>query len=169
MARPGSSRRRLAQTLSAAHAGGLLSTETFSHRLGLLLDQPLIEPRRLIGDLQFRRPHSRLATRLTSLAATAVDWLAGEPGSGGAPVLLALDWEGGQSELLIGRHLDCDVVLNDPTVSRQHARLVFRHERWVLQDLASTNGTQVNGARVGRCELRPGDQLLIGTARLRID
>jgi FHA domain-containing protein len=169
VARPGSSRRRLAQTLSAAHAGGLLSTETFSHRLGLLLDQPLIEPRRLIGDLQLRRPQSRLATRLTSLAATAIDWLAGEASGTGPPVLLALDWDGGESEMLIGRHLDCDVVLNDPSVSRRHARLVFRHERWVLQDLASTNGTLVNGVRVGRCELRPGDQLVVGTARLQID
>jgi FHA domain len=169
VARPGSSRRRLAQTLSSAHAGGLLSTETFAHRLGLLLDHPIVDPRRLIGDLQLRRPHSRLAARLTSLAATAVDWLAGEPGAAGPPVLLALDWDGGQSEMLIGRHLDCDVVLDDPTVSRRHARLVFRHEHWVLQDLASTNGTRVNGVRVGRCELRPGDQLAIGTARLRID
>lgn len=162
MARPGSSRRRLAQTLSAAHAGGLLSTQTFSHRLGLLLDHQVIDPRRLIGDLHLRRPGSRLS----ALAATTLAWLAGtrEP-----PILLALDWDGGQNELLVGRHLDCDVVLDDPTVSRRHARLVFRHERWVLQDLASTNGTRVNGRRVGRCELRPGDQLALGTARLRID
>jgi hypothetical protein len=148
--------------LSAAHAGGLLSTETFSHRLGLLLDHQVVEPRRLIGDLQLRRPHSRLS----ALAATALAWLTGpvEP-----PVLLALDWDGGQSELVIGRHLDCDVVLDDPTVSRMHARLVFRHERWVLQDLASTNGTHVNGVRVGRCELRPGDRVALGTARMRID
>ncbi|MGO9900236.1 MAG: FHA domain-containing protein [Solirubrobacteraceae bacterium] len=39
----------------------------------------------------------------------------------------------------------------------------------MLRDLASTNGTIVNGQRVGRCEPRPGDRVLIGNERLRID
>ncbi|MGO9750395.1 MAG: FHA domain-containing protein [Solirubrobacteraceae bacterium] len=71
--------------------------------------------------------------------------------------------------MLLGRHRGCDVVLSDLSVSRRHARLIFRDEKWVLQDLASTNGTVVNGRRVGRCELRPGDRVLIGEERLRID
>lgn len=71
---PGHSRRRIARTLSAAYAGGLLSEETFDHRI----DE-------------------------------------------------------------------------------------------VLQDLASMNGSFVNGARVGRCQLRPGDRLRIGDQELLID
>jgi pSer/pThr/pTyr-binding forkhead associated (FHA) protein len=35
-----------------------------------------------------------------------------------------------------------------------HARLAFRDVRWILRDLASTDGTLVNGTKVGRCELR---------------
>jgi pilus assembly protein CpaF len=85
------------------------------------------------------------------------------------PVLLALDWTGGQSELLVGRHHGCDVVLPSLAVSRRHARLVFRDGNWVLQDLDSTNGTTVNGVRVGRCEVRPGDLVELGDARLQID
>lgn len=84
-------------------------------------------------------------------------------------MLLALDWSGQQSDLLIGRHQACDVVLEAPSVSRRHARLVFRDHRWIVQDLHSTNGTVVNGTRVGRCELRPGDALLLGDERLTID
>jgi pSer/pThr/pTyr-binding forkhead associated (FHA) protein len=61
------------------------------------------------------------------------------------------------------------VVLVELSVSRLHARLVFRDGSWILQDLESTNGTIVNGVLVGRCALRPGDRLLLGKARLRID
>jgi pSer/pThr/pTyr-binding forkhead associated (FHA) protein len=83
--------------------------------------------------------------------------------------LLALDWTGVVPELLVGRSRRCDVVLDDPGVSRRHARLVFRDGSWVLQDLQSTNGTTVNGVQVGRCQLRPGDSLTLGTACLRVD
>jgi predicted component of type VI protein secretion system len=84
-------------------------------------------------------------------------------------VLLALDWTGGQESLLLGRHAECDVVLSDPSVSRRHARLFFRDGSWFLQDLGSTNGTVINGVSIGRCELRPGDRLIIGNERLEID
>jgi pSer/pThr/pTyr-binding forkhead associated (FHA) protein len=89
--------------------------------------------------------------------------------AGGSPVLLALDWSSGQSELIIGRHRGCDVVLSNLAVSRRHARLVFRDGNWVLQDLQSTNGTAVNGMTVGRCELRPGDHVVLGDQHLKID
>jgi two-component system, cell cycle response regulator len=84
-------------------------------------------------------------------------------------MLLALDWSGNQTDLLVGRDQACDVVLSDPQVSRRHARLFFRDGRWVLQDLQSTNGSTVNGVSVGRCELRPGDSLLLGGEWLLID
>jgi pSer/pThr/pTyr-binding forkhead associated (FHA) protein len=38
-----------------------------------------------------------------------------------------------------------------------------------LEDLNSTNGTTLNGRRVGRCELRPGDKLFVGYLELRVD
>jgi pilus assembly protein CpaF len=83
--------------------------------------------------------------------------------------LLALDWTAEPHELVIGRSSNCDVVITDPTVSRRHARLILREGRWILQDLASTNGSHLNGRRVGRCELRPGDELYLGDIGLRID
>jgi pilus assembly protein CpaF len=83
--------------------------------------------------------------------------------------LLALDWTGSRTELLIGRNSSCDIRIDDLSVSRQHARLVFRDGAWVLQDLQSTNGTLVNGTRVGRCRLRPGDRLVLGQQVLQVD
>jgi pSer/pThr/pTyr-binding forkhead associated (FHA) protein len=84
-------------------------------------------------------------------------------------VLLALDWTGDTDELFVGRHHSCDILLESPLVSRRHARLVFRDGSWIIQDLESTNGTCVNGARVGRCKLRPGDEVAFGSDRFRID
>ena len=148
--------------LATAYGEGLLSDKTFAHRLEQLLDDVLIDPRALIGDLRLRRDHPRraLPRRLLARLAALRDR---------RQLILALDWSGAQEQLLIGRHHDCDVVLASINVSRQHARLFFRDGRWILRDLESTNGTVVNGSRIGRCELRPGDELVIGSHRLRID
>jgi hypothetical protein len=166
---PGASRRRIARTLNAAYAGGLLSDDTFARRIEQVLKARLIDPRALVGDLNLRRSGRRegglragIRNALTLFAAGATTETAG-------PVLLALDWTGSQSELLVGRHHSCDVVLENLSVSRRHARLLFRDAKWIVQDLASTNGTIVNGTRIGRCELRPGDHLVLGNAYLTID
>ncbi|MGP0050138.1 MAG: FHA domain-containing protein [Solirubrobacteraceae bacterium] len=71
--------------------------------------------------------------------------------------------------MLVGRDDGCDVVLPNVAVSRRHARLLFRDGRWIIQDLDSTNGTAVNGRWVGRCELRPGDDILLGDEHLTVD
>lgn len=63
--------------------------------------------------------------------------------------------------VVIGRSPDCDVVLNNTSVSRQHAELLFDGE-WTLRDLGSRNGTGVNGVRViGERRLDGGDVLRI--------
>lgn len=163
----GASRKQIAHTLSAAYADGLLSRETLVYRLDQLFKRRLIDPVRLIGDLSTRGQRRRPAW-FARAAAMVTRWTRGE--SAAAPaVLLALDWSGGQGELILGRHHSCDVVLSDPSVSRRHARLVLRDGHWVLQDLESTNGTMINGVRVGRCALRPGDRLALGDEELRVD
>jgi hypothetical protein len=164
----GTSRGRLARTLNAAYAGGLLSEETFLRRIDELLDARVIEPARLVGDLNLRSPRGTWLTR-TSAAVTRALRMSPRAAIRTPPRLLALDWSGAESEMLIGRHASCDVVLDDLVVSRRHAQLRFRDGRWILQDLASTNGTLVNGVTVGRCELRPGDLVELGDARLTID
>ena len=169
MLEPGVRRQRLARTLNAAYAEGLLSERTLAHRLDALFAGELIDPARLVGDLTRRvsRPGigRGLVEAVTSgLRRTSVGATAQESG-----ILLALDWTGACDELLIGRHPECDVIVPDVTVSRQHARLIFRDGGWILQDLDSTNGTRLNGRYVGRCRLRPGDQLALGDQLLRVD
>jgi hypothetical protein len=53
-----------------------------------------------------------------------------------------------QGTNLIGRGSSCDIQLDDPTVSRQHARLVATEGQFLLQDLHSTSGTYVDGKQV---------------------
>jgi hypothetical protein len=57
----------------------------------------------------------------------------------------------------IGRGLDNDVILEDPRVSRKHAQLRLRYDRYVLYDIGSRGGTEVNGYPVTECALQAGD------------
>ena len=168
MLRPGASRQQLARTLNAAYGDGLLSENTLAHRLDVLFGSRLIDPARLVGDLAIRSPR-RYWTETAARAATIARKLRRGAVERDPEVLLALDWTGGHDELVIGRHPSCDVVLANSAVSRRHARLTFRDGTWVLQDLKSTNGTTLNDVRVGRCQLRPGDQLVIGGEHIRVD
>jgi len=61
----------------------------------------------------------------------------------------------------------CQVTLeDDPTVSGEHAAIVFEHGRFVLYDLASTNGTYLNGQRIQRQMLYDGDEIRLGSSVL---
>jgi pSer/pThr/pTyr-binding forkhead associated (FHA) protein len=57
----------------------------------------------------------------------------------------------------IGRALDNDVIIEDPRISRHHAQLRRRYGRYVLYDLGSTGGTQINGYPIEECVLHTGD------------
>ena len=70
----------------------------------------------------------------------------------------------------LGRSRQCDVVLDDPNVSRQHAEVRPRGGSWVLTDLGSTNGSLLNGRRIDGAEvLKPGDEIKLGTAIIAFD
>jgi hypothetical protein len=67
--------------------------------------------------------------------------------------------------LRIGRHIDNDLVIENPSVSRRHAQIRFRYDRFILQDLGSQAGIRVNGKQVTEHVLRDGDVItLSGTA-----
>lgn len=70
---------------------------------------------------------------------------------------------------VIGRSRDCDIVIADPNVSRRHAEIRLVGQDWIVSDLGSTNGVEVDGRRVGRHVLRDGDELMLGTARIRVE
>jgi hypothetical protein len=69
-----------------------------------------------------------------------------------------------QETFTIGRAMTNDLILQDSTVSRQHAVLRFLNNRWVIQDQNSTGGVYINGNRAKEKRLRDGDQIQIGSA-----
>jgi pSer/pThr/pTyr-binding forkhead associated (FHA) protein len=62
----------------------------------------------------------------------------------------------------IGRKKDNHIVITDQHVSRYHAQIRNIKGRFILLDLDSTVGTSVNGEKVKRCYLEPGDVISIG-------
>lgn len=76
----------------------------------------------------------------------------------------------GPAGVTLGRSRQCDVMLDDPNVSRTHAEVRPRGGSWVLSDLGSTNGSRLNGSRVKGSEvLKPGDEIELGTSRIKFE
>lgn len=75
------------------------------------------------------------------------------PANGEAPIPLV------KAKILIGRQADCDLRLPYPNVSSRHAELRFHQGWWILVDRRSSNGTKVNGDKIERKRLRPGDEI----------
>jgi len=69
---------------------------------------------------------------------------------------------------LLGRSNDCDITLGVAHFSRKHASLTVEEGGLVVQDLQSSNGTFVNGKRVERATLKPGDELNFDTLRFTV-
>ncbi|GAB6273330.1 MAG: DUF3662 and FHA domain-containing protein [Peptococcaceae bacterium] len=70
------------------------------------------------------------------------------------------------SPMIIGRHESCDIILNDHSVSRHQAKIEYQQGKYILTDLASTNGTFVNGKRITTQPLKDGDTIKAGTSLL---
>jgi hypothetical protein len=71
-----------------------------------------------------------------------------------------------EDRTLIGRSPECDVFLDDVTVSRKHAELVREGDTFTITDLGSLNGTFVNKKRIESAQLEDDDELQIGKYRL---
>ena len=91
-----------------------------------------------------------------------------------APIVVMVaggEWEHESGDLTIGRDSDANVVLQDPLVSRIHARLqVQLNGQVTIEDLHSSNGVFVNGCKASRpsVELCEGDRLLLGTTEVSV-
>ncbi len=69
-------------------------------------------------------------------------------------------------KVVLGRSRECDVVVEDPNVSRRHAEVRQEGSSWWVVDLDSTNGLEVNGKRVQRAKLTDGDTITLGSTEL---
>jgi ABC-type multidrug transport system ATPase subunit/pSer/pThr/pTyr-binding forkhead associated (FHA) protein len=85
------------------------------------------------------------------------------------PQLLMSLTFGSKQELVIGRAEENDIVLDGLQISNRHARLVKSNTGVAIEDFNSTNGVYVNGLRVSRQGIFPGDAVQIGSFMLQID
>ena len=69
---------------------------------------------------------------------------------------------GGQDAYTIGRQGVCDILIEDPQASRQHAQLVREGAGWAISDMNSTNGTSLNGEPITHRRLKDGDVISVG-------
>jgi pSer/pThr/pTyr-binding forkhead associated (FHA) protein len=73
-----------------------------------------------------------------------------------------------ESPLFVGRDKGMDIILDDPSVSREHAVLYYYKNRFEIKDLGSTNGIIINGKRcIDKGELKNKDTIKIGKILLR--
>ncbi len=74
-------------------------------------------------------------------------------------------WPLTEAETVIGRDVDCQVVIPDRQISRRHARIRRKADGYWIEDLGSKNGTHVNGAVVSaQVQLQDGDLIQIALA-----
>jgi pSer/pThr/pTyr-binding forkhead associated (FHA) protein len=77
------------------------------------------------------------------------------------------EFELAKSSISLGRATTNDIILDDARVSRRHAQLDCGPQAVSLVDLGSSNGTRVNGIRIDRATLIPGDTISLGSQQLR--
>ena len=70
------------------------------------------------------------------------------------------------ARILIGRSPECDIFLDDVTVSRRHAEIEHENDVFTIRDLGSLNGTYVNRKRIESTELTDDDEVQIGKYRM---
>ena len=72
----------------------------------------------------------------------------------------------GAKTISIGRSPDNDIVVDDPTVSRHHARITVQDGKYQVQDLSSTSGTRVSGKDVTFAQIASGDTIKLGNTEI---
>ena len=82
-----------------------------------------------------------------------------------------LSWDGqtkrvDKRRIVLGRSRECDIQVEDANVSRRHAELRQEGATYWIVDLDSTNGIEVNGQRVTRAKLEPGDSFTVGATEM---
>jgi adenylate cyclase len=84
------------------------------------------------------------------------------PVGGGDPIPLL------REVMSVGRRESCDICLRFPNISGTHCEFYFKDGYWFIRDLGSTNGVKINGQRMMKRALRPGDEVTIANHRFTI-
>ena len=85
----------------------------------------------------------------------------------GAEGVARTSYQPDKRSVVFGTHPSADVVIQDPAVSRMHARVEVEDQDYVLRDLGSTNGTRLGGVRIREACLDDGIVFTLGETRVR--
>lgn len=138
--------------------------------------RPQRVPQYPAGSRRSRRQGSERGTSDRELA-PRFDWTHEYSDPGHPPAFLYVERGPGvgqlvpvkQGTLVMGRSSSSDLRLQHPSISRRHAQLIRRADRFFLKDLSSQNGTFLNRNRVTtEVELKAGDEVSMGNALLRL-
>ncbi|WCB94319.1 hypothetical protein DSM104299_03051 [Baekduia alba] len=141
--------------LRRGYLDGQLSTETFEARLAIAHSaRQAYVLRALVADLRARWQalHAVLDGPRPAVATART------------PQTTLLLSRTDRYEITVGRASTCTVVFGSTAVSRHHARFERVGGRWYVTDLASTNGTCVDGVRVERAPVAPAAEIRLGDA-----
>jgi len=69
---------------------------------------------------------------------------------------------------VLGRGSECDIALDEPTLSEKHCRIISEKGEWVVQDLGSPSGVIVNGQKTSGSPLKQGDEIKLGLLCLKV-
>jgi adenylate cyclase len=72
-------------------------------------------------------------------------------------------------DTVVGRAAVCDLAIDDPSISRRHARIRVHGDHCVITDLGGRNGTFVNGEHVSEAQLADGDTIVLGRFKLQLE
>lgn len=111
------------------------------------------------------------ATRVANVSEITKDFVVGSPRNKAYLIVLAGGNVGemyrlDEPETVLGRGSNATIRLNDDGISRRHARILQVGGEVLIEDLQSSNGTQVNGERVGQQPLRDGDKIRLGSTTI---
>jgi hypothetical protein len=149
-------------TLRRGYLAGQLSTDTFEVRVAAAnAARRRRTLRALVADLQLRARALQAAQALLERAAPPASAVPLQ-----ATILLTRT---ARSEVTVGRASSATLTFGSAAVSRHHARFERVAGQWYVTDLASTNGTFVDGVRVQRAPVAAGAEVRLGDAHLLID
>lgn len=143
---------------------GRLALDTFAGRVDAAYRARTVEELdRLLDDLP--HPHRRLAAFGAALR-RAFERMVARPGAERRAREVEVRLPRERGAVTVGRSGECDVVVEEGSVSLFHAELRHGDGAWTVRDLDSTNGTWVNGRLVREARVRGGDVLRLGGLRL---
>ena len=144
---------------------GALSTELITEAR----DHARTESYQLLGPIEVELEEAASLTAGTFQLSAEVAQGADGPPAGAIVLPDGRRFDVSSEAIRIGRLGDCDIVLEDDLVSRNHAEVRRLGQRAVIVDLGSKNGTQVNGSGVRERALVGGEEIRVGSTTLRYE